>query len=283
MPPGLGSPVNLDHMEFLARYSLSSFVPDVDESLDQTGTQLALRAGLGLPCLQLENLAISARRLTSQVPTKSPFYLAHAAHLQAQAVESFNSTRMRIDSSNCVALLLFTSTLGRHLLIDTLARWEPDLPRFLDRWVQHVAVHRGLRAVASEACPALIESELEPILSWGGGLYAQKPQGTEMDGLIRLIVDLSESPSSGLDHTSTTACLDAIHHLQLGLDSISRSPPDKSQYHMVFNWSVLCPTGFTAFLHRRQPEALIILAHYAVLLHHARDMWQIAGSGAFLP
>ncbi|RSL45949.1 hypothetical protein BHE90_014533 [Fusarium euwallaceae] len=131
-------------MEFLVRYSLSSFVPDVDESLDQTGTQLALRAGLGLPCLQLENLAISARRLASQVPSKSPFYLAHAAHLQAQAVESFNSTRMRIDSSNCVALLLFTSTLGHHLLIDTLARREPDLPRFLDRWVQHVVVHRGL-------------------------------------------------------------------------------------------------------------------------------------------
>ncbi|RSL42416.1 hypothetical protein CEP53_012206 [Fusarium sp. AF-6] len=269
-------------MEFLVRYSLSSFVPDVDESLDQAGTQLALRAGLGLPCLQLENLAISARRLASQVPAKSLFYLAHAAHLQAQAVESFNSHARRIEALDCVALLLFTSTLGRHLLIDTLARREPDLPRFLDRWVQHVAVHRGLRAVASEAWPALVESELEPVLSWGGGLYAQKPQGTEMDGLIGFIVDSSESPSSGFDHTFTTACLDAIHHLQLGLDSISRSPPDKSQYHMAFNWSVLCPVNFTALLHRRQPEALIIPAHYGVLLHYARDMWQIADSGAYL-
>jgi hypothetical protein len=148
-----------------------------------------------------------------------------------------------------VALLLFTPTLGRHLLTDTLAR---RLPRFLDRWVQHVVVHRGLRAVASEAWPALIESELEPILFWGGGLYAQRPQGTEMDGLIRFIVDLSESPSSGLDHTSTTACLDAIHYLHLGLDSISRSPPDKRQYRMVFNWRVLCPANFTALLHRQR-------------------------------
>ncbi|KAM5368017.1 hypothetical protein ACJZ2D_009731 [Fusarium nematophilum] len=285
MPPGLGSAVNLDHMEFLVRYSLSAFVPDVDDLLDQVGTQLALRAGLGLPCLQLENLAIPARRLAAQNPARSPFCLAHAVNLQAQAVESFNSTHMTIDRSNCVALLLLTSTLGRHLLIDNLARREPDLPRFMDRWVQQVAVHRGLRAVAFEAWPPLVESELEPILAWGGGLSTQKPRGGEMDGLIGLIAEEDEEEEeeeSGLDTTSAAACPEVIHYLQLGLDNVSRSPPEKSRYHIVFNWSVLCPINFTALLHQLQPEPLIILAHYAVLLHHARGMWQVADSGKFL-
>ena len=39
----------------------------------------------------------------------------------------------------------------------------------------------------------------------------------------------------------------------------------------IFTWSVIVPEGYIDLLMNRKPEALAILSHYAVVLHHRRD------------
>jgi hypothetical protein len=39
---------------------------------------------------------------------------------------------------------------------------------------------------------------------------------------------------------------------------------------------------YTEFLEQRRPEARIILAHYAVLLHRRRGAWSVGAAGKFL-
>lgn len=44
-------------------------------------------------------------------------------------------------------------------------------------------------------------------------------------------------------------------------------------------WPVAMPREFPAFVSRHEPFALVLLAHYAVLLYKARDVWFIGNLG----
>jgi hypothetical protein len=47
-------------------------------------------------------------------------------------------------------------------------------------------------------------------------------------------------------------------------------------------WPVLISFEFLQMLRQRRPEALVILAHWAVFLHYHRDFWVFGDSGRFL-
>lgn len=271
-----GGAVNLGHMELLIHYSLVVSVPELDDDLDASATKLVLKTTLDAPWLLHEVLAISARHLAVLNPRKSAFYLTQAVQLQTKAIEMFNSARLQINESNCIAAVLFSSTLGRHMLTDTLANRDPNVDLFLERYSQYVEVHRGLRAVAHGSWQSLVESELGPLLSWGIQKFdAKAARGNQFDGLRDWI------SQSSLDQAYIEACLDAIFFLQVGLDSVSGAATRMKRHQMVSIWSVLSPPKFTELVRQRQSEALIVLGHYAVLLHYARDMWQIGDAGAY--
>ncbi|KAL2176086.1 uncharacterized protein P884DRAFT_204133, partial [Thermothelomyces heterothallicus CBS 202.75] len=42
------------------------------------------------------------------------------------------------------------------------------------------------------------------------------------------------------------------------------------------------PQKFTDLLSQRRPEAIAIMAHWALLLHHTRALWHVADSGTHL-
>jgi hypothetical protein len=50
----------------------------------------------------------------------------------------------------------------------------------------------------------------------------------------------------------------------------------------VIAWLVRVPPEFVDCLRQREPEALIILSHYAVLLYRGRGLWILGGGGRFL-
>ena len=50
----------------------------------------------------------------------------------------------------------------------------------------------------------------------------------------------------------------------------------------IFAWPILAPSEYTDLLMQRRPEALAILAHYAVLLHHHRNVWIFGNGGRSL-
>lgn len=53
-------------------------------------------------------------------------------------------------------------------------------------------------------------------------------------------------------------------------------------YGAVIAWPVMIPEEYVDALHMGRPEALIILAHYAVLLHTYRQLWVFGDGGRFL-
>ncbi|KAI0427934.1 hypothetical protein F5Y09DRAFT_314728 [Xylaria sp. FL1042] len=266
--------VNMNHMEFLLHYKLSIAVPELDEQVDVIATRLVNKLGLEFPWLLHAMLAISARHLAVVRPEKSSLYLSEAFQLQARAINIFNSQRLLINETNCSGALLFSSILGRHMLVDTLAGLESDGAVLLDSYCRYVQVHRGLRAIVSESWEVLPESEIWPLLLFSGIQKPRKARGTELKDLRRWIEE-----SHDLDEEIIKICLEAIELLQVGLDEISAIKGSIRDRQMAFIWSVCIGAEFNELVMKRSPQALVILAHYTALLHHSRSLWQIGDAG----
>ncbi|KAI1366831.1 hypothetical protein F5Y08DRAFT_300194 [Xylaria arbuscula] len=289
-PSGLmAGSVNMNHMEFVLHYTASIAIPELDAQIDLIATNLMIKLGLKFPWLLHEMLAISSRHLAAVCSARASFYLSEAFQLQTQAINSFNSERMVINEANCSAAMLFSSILGRHMLVDTLAGIESDGAVLLDDYCRYVQVHRGLRAIASDAWPLLPDTELWPLMLFSGAQRSRKGQGRELEGLYAWIEESSspsESSSSSqhnhdelFDDEMMKVCLDAVDLLQVGLDEAAAAKSHVRVHQMAFIWSVCVDTKFIDLVTRRQPQALVILAHYTALLHHSRTLWQIGDAG----
>lgn len=97
--------------------------------------------------------------------------------------------------------------------------------------------------------------------------------GNECDELRALL------SSADLGSASMKACETAIEHLQGTFD---RERMSNGRDNTFANWPVLVPTEYMDLVLKRSPEALVILAHYAVVLQAHRADWFIGDGGRYL-
>ncbi|KAI0096363.1 hypothetical protein GGR51DRAFT_543484 [Nemania sp. FL0031] len=270
----VGTPVNMNHMEFLLHYRFSVAVPELDSEFDSIATTYMNKLALEFPWLLHVMLAISARHLAVLRPDNSRIYLSEAFQLQNQAIKIFNSEQMSIDEKNCSSALLFSSILGRHMLVDTLAGLDSDGSVLLDDYCRYVQVHSGLRAIVSNSWQLLSESAIWPFLVFAGIQRPRKGIGSELEDLRRWVRE-----SQGLDEESLEACLEAVEMLQVGLDEVSAAGTCSRRHQMAFIWSICNKARFNDLVKQRCPQALVVLAHYTALLYHAKNVWQIGDAG----
>ncbi|KAK8106771.1 hypothetical protein PG999_010130 [Apiospora kogelbergensis] len=292
-PATCGDVVNVNHMELMAHYTSSVANPECDPDLDRAITKITMQTALAFPWLLHEILAISSRHLAYLRPTRAAFYLTQAAHLQTQAINLFNRESLKLGPDNCTAAVIFSSTLGRHLLADTLANIKQETPTsdddggggggnttllLLDRFCHYISVHQGLRAVASSSWQFLEDSDLGRLIALSG-MPPKQSKGTHLRPLAAWIEAEAEVEGGPLqDEGARDACLEAVDLLQKGLNAAVPG----HRFDMTCVWAVLCPAKFLELVRRHVPPALVVLAHYAVLLR-ANDTWQIDGAApAFL-
>lgn len=75
---------------------------------------------------------------------------------------------------------------------------------------------------------------------------------------------------------------EAIECLQIVIDMSKSHSEFLRNKSRIGSWPVRVPNEYIDALMARRPEALIILAHYAVLLHENRDSWVFCDSGRFI-
>ncbi|KAL4953781.1 hypothetical protein BDW69DRAFT_151149 [Aspergillus filifer] len=291
-PPSYPSPrptqaieqcINLQHIELITHLISDSRMLSLGDGVEpyHIGIARALRRGLESPFLLYELLALSARHLShlhqESSPSQAEQYARQAMDLQTQGIALFNAEKVIVDQNNCVAVCLFSVVLGHHLLTDTLCHREGGLNGFLERYVQCLETHRGVFTVSMTGWDLLMETELGPALSRSRQFTSSEPKGTECDQLKALVFG-----SENLSLIEKSSCLSAIGHLQRGFDAVFQPEDNNMRYQMVFLWTMLVPPEFTSMLAAKRPEALIMLAYYAVLLHHGRDIWQVGEAGRYI-
>lgn len=270
--------INFSHMELLVHITQDKDIFNLGAGdAHGSGIALGLKVALQEPYLMHELLAFSAQHLAHLHPEKSAYYLHQAMSLQTRAISLFNAAWNGVNESNCVAVLLFASCLGHQLLAETLRRREDSLDAFLTHYLQCIGMHRGVYAIAKGAWPLLMESELEPVLSVSQGFTSQTPMGSNCD-VLRDLMDNNEA----LTEIEKEGCHMALHYLQVGFDAALGNVEMVNRHQMIHSWPMLVSLEFTSLLQRKQPEVLVILAYYAVLLHYGRSLWQSGDASVYL-
>lgn len=221
------------HMEVLIRFKFEEHAPELNVELRDFASKLLFKCGLEAPYLMHQILAVSARRQAALQSERTGYFLETAIHLQTKAVSIYNETaaKAQIDQTNCSALLLFCSLLGRHLLADLLARRDANFGEFLPRFLELLSISRGLMAMSVSAWDLLLQSDIKHLVLWALEISQSTPQGHHCDELQRLIAE-----STDLDAPSKEACVAAIASLQVGFDSILGGDARNQRYLMVFMW-----------------------------------------------
>jgi hypothetical protein len=273
-------------MELLTHFVLETAPSLEDRPCDREHLRIMMPAALSAPYLMHQILALSALHLSHTRVAEAKNYREEATALQTQALSLFNDTLAEITTENCVPMLIFASFLGLHSLAEAVSASETDAEDFLDRFVAYLNLHRGVRSVTAQSWNFLTQSNLASILN-----RAERSLGTASSQAQERATLVANNLDSLLDHAdmgtvSGTACRNAVSHLQLiyqsELSAGEVSQEEQQSPGLIWAWPVLLSGDFTGLLMKRKPEALIILCHYAVLLHQHRRMWLVGNAGWML-
>ena len=231
-------------------------------------------------------LAISALHLAYQArqsslpgeASNSESYRHLATELQTRALRNFatdiSSAADRGAMYNCIPRFLFSSFLSLHRLTETLTYDRGDFHDLISRLAECFIVSKGVLVMIRPNWDYLKRSELKVMLSFDD-YKKEKEFSPECDILDDMMkeADLSEK--------STEACNEAINSLRMSFEMYHRDE-FQSGTHPVSAFSITLPSDYVNLLRKYQPEALIILAHFGILLHRCRDFWMFEDAGSRL-
>lgn len=276
--PQIGA--NMVHLELLCHISnATSQFSDKGVEEARTSAEVSIKHALTAPYLMNQLLALSALNLSILRPQQRDFYRDHATELQTSALSLFNNLAPGFAEENIIPTFLFSTFLGAHTLFETLLFRPSDFSLFIDRFVGCLRLHRGVHTVIKNSWSWLQSTELEPMLNVKERKDTDPEKGTECSSLLALL------HSADLSQPSIDVCKKALDDLQWMFDlarlrqSIGSGP---SRAELILAWLIRMSPGFADLLLLRKPEALAILAHYAVLLHWGSDLWLVNDGGKFL-
>ncbi|OKL57056.1 hypothetical protein UA08_07397 [Talaromyces atroroseus] len=266
-------PVNMLHVELLHNlYTRTQATFDPTRSISWLGEIVS--HSITVPYLVNAMLAFSALHLSTLHQDKRDFYYYHAAQLQTHALTIFKETNAEVTEETCIPLFLFSSVLGVHMLCDTMIYRGNNFDNFLTRFVHYFHLHRGVRTIVGEAWFMLNDSIVKPAFDIGKALYTSDGHlGPVCENLLNLI------SSAKLGTELTAIYRQAIQYLQSCYNVASRDDNQHAGINGAVAWPILVKLEFSDLLQQRRPEALIILAYYATLLHRFRDSWLFGDSG----
>jgi hypothetical protein len=266
-----------DQMEFLHHFCTVTYLTLTPEHAQQKMWQTtAVKVGLGFPFLMHQILAIAALHLGHCNPERRDYYSTKAVERQSQAMEEFALLQNQVDASNCRAIFLFSSLLAIHVLADPTRSSDLSFGDYLDNLLGCISLVQGVRHLVMDGWEQqLHDSEI-------GALFnIQHPeQPYDIPDECRKLYNLIENANVG-DATRNTYS-DTLDRLQFTF-ALSGAP---SQRHSTIRWLLAWPMQLTReyleLLQERRPEALIIMAHYGVLLQCYRECWVVGDTGVFL-
>ena len=274
--PSSNQPVNMLHIELF-----HNLYTRIRTSFDPNGSIQWLADDvnylLKTPYLVNELLAFSALQLSTTRPDRQEYYRYHAAQLQTHALSIFKESSPQVTQETCIPLFVFAAALGVHMLCDTLIYREGDFSNFLDRFVHFFRLYYGVQTIVGEARHMIQDTPLAPSVHMGRDLY-------KFDGHLgpgcQSLLDLIHRANLGDELTKIYK--QAVESLQSCLNVIEGRDELHIGINAVTTWPILMKVEFGELLEQRRPEAVVILGHYACLLHRFKDFWLFGDSGAFV-
>ncbi|KAK1723597.1 uncharacterized protein BDZ83DRAFT_529438, partial [Colletotrichum acutatum] len=275
-PPN-GQFFTLEHMRLLHHLETRMGTFMAADGFMKPLVDMNLEAALNAPYLMDVLLGLSAQHMAELNPQRADFYHHEATQLQTRALMLFNDAKEEIDDDTCIPMFLFASCLGTQVLCDTLRSYRTDFNGFLDQFAWYLNLHRGVSAVTGRSWHIIRESGCKHFVDFLESIKPDPNQRSEVD-ILHSMLDQTD-----LGPVSLQACRDATESLRQSY-FIYRSIAIKSNHQSasVMAFGVRVTTGFIDVVKQRRPEALVILAFYAVLLHWCRSYWIFGDAGQWI-
>lgn len=241
---------------------------------------MTVREAVRVPYLMDQVLALSAANLSITRSHKQKFYRDEATHLQTRGITLFNAVYASSQPQNDLASFVFSTLLAQQVLFDAF-HTRVDFPTFLDRLVRALHISGGVRLMCGRSWPFIIAQYREQAgINMPAAYIAHSGTGTvftaKLDLLDTLLAEENTSPAIA------SPCKEALGYLR-DLSYARDRPRNKaSRGAGVIHWAVIVPAAFIRLIEQRRPEALIITAYYALLVHCMRGEWMAGDAGAFI-
>ncbi|KAJ9603474.1 hypothetical protein H2200_012252 [Cladophialophora chaetospira] len=227
-------------------------------------------------------LAVSAFHLAYLYPDRKAEYELIGTRHQSLGLTSFQETLAHVDETNCHALFAFSCLL----IVLAFASSAKEKPEDFTRDVLHwFYLLRGANIVLNMHHDTIRCSFLKPLLDEMAHMENTAayniPDTDQITKLYRVC-------SSAEHDKETGQAIDlAIHSLLSTFiqASLLKTRGDGTVL-ATFVWPINLPPRFLDLLSEKQPEAMIILAHYCVLIHWGAtakdDTWFISGWAEYM-
>ncbi|KAF2470903.1 uncharacterized protein BDR25DRAFT_303505 [Lindgomyces ingoldianus] len=272
----------LPHLELLLHFGTDMRKDLTLEDTEAGGfIDLALQEAIKTPYLMDQIIAVSAAHMSTKRPDQENFYRDEATYLQTRALAIFNAGPITMSDDNCLAVFLFSILLAQQVLFDTLST-RANLSTFLDKMVSCLTVCGGIRGIAGQSWQSIdAQFRRHDGRSTAEGWADQTEDDTSITTEFSRLDDLVDN--TDLSASSRDAYIQAVNLLQR-LSSAAEGPQDSSLRcaNLALRWAVMVPSDFVRLVDQRRPEALIVLAYYAVLIYEARDFWAFGDAGEFI-
>ena len=218
-----------------------------------------------------ELLAIAALHLGHLTPQKRQTYFTRAVELQSQGLSEFQAIQQNINKDSASAIFLFSSLLSLHVFADPVRADSASPGDYLDHFLQSVKLMQGVRS-------PIIHDWWEHLSRTDLAALFKIPQVSKPYQIPRECFDLDKLIFD--DPQAEKACEPAIERLQW-LFAICEV--GTARKHDTIRWLLAWPAqldkSYLAELDRRGSQALIVLAHYAALLHFYQRSWAVRNTG----
>lgn len=283
LPLNMEETLHLDDLELMMHWCTTTYrsmARDHEaESLWQTVIpQLSLRH---LP-LRHGLLAMSALQLGSASTSPSCKWrlLLSAREHQSQALEGIPCDGTQdLTTAECNALYALCSVLlaftFAYCIVDDDMQGDDSeqRPDTLDEFLEVFEFTRWLVSAMMMVMDRVAGGDLHSLVRH----ETTRPTMPDMSRLVVLALRRQNEAEAEQDSSHEREVYDqAIEHLRTALEHLMNGGEPKDY---AFCWAFRIPGRYQDLLREREPFSLVVLAHYAVILHHLRDSWWMGDWG----
>ncbi|KAK2029027.1 fungal Zn binuclear cluster domain-containing protein [Colletotrichum zoysiae] len=266
----------ISDLELMHHYTSVSYQTFSNSSVGQKTLQYDVpREALSYSFLLHQILAFSAYHLAYLQPECRHVYLMQAAQHQNDAINGMRGTLLgTITPTNCNAL--FASSIFLTLsAFATYPSYEKHNPSFspIDSILDIFTLTDGMSVILRTSDEDLRKGPLREIFIRGAGDATPTTVEATLQPLFDRLPGLSTQLTEigALEHEGKYIIVNAIIALSKCIAKVStvNAMSAPVEFRAVFLWPIMMSTDYLDSLRQRQPAALVVLAHYCVIVHLA--------------
>lgn len=281
-PPKMEEPLHLLDLELMMHWCTTTYRSMARDHAAETLWQMTIpQLSLRFPALRHGLLALSALQLardTSSSARKWRYLVSareHQTHalagVQFDSAEDLTTAQCNAAFALCCVLVVFP--FAYCLIDDSDVEDEEERPEVLDEFLEVFELTRWLVGAMMLMMDRVDSGELYP-------LVRPEPTRPTMPDMSQLVISALRRRNAAEAERDPSHEADvyeqALEHLRYSLEQLMGGGEPKD---FAFCWAFRIPVRFQDLVREREPFALVVLAHYAVVLHHMHQSWWMGNWG----